>query len=104
MNDALSQATSEVGALREQYEKLRALVAERLPPSKNCHAEKPRAQPSGNHVIVSSQAQVFIADPSRCSHSDNDISSLSEYEAKKVLAVSLQGLFVVTLTLPFIRD
>ena len=86
MNNALSRATSELDALREQYEKLRTLVAERLPPSKNLPSRIPSSG-NGNHVIASSQAQASVTEHGLCSHS-NDISCLSEFEAKKLLTVS----------------
>ncbi|OAX38803.1 hypothetical protein K503DRAFT_856451 [Rhizopogon vinicolor AM-OR11-026] len=84
MNDVLSHATSEVDALREQYEKLRALVAERLPPSGNLTARKPSTQPFVNHVIFTSQAQASVSNPGVCSNED-DVSRLSENEAKRLL-------------------
>jgi hypothetical protein len=84
MDNALSRATSELDALREQYEKLRTLIAERLPPSKNLPSRIPS---SGNHVIAASQAQASVTEQGLCFHS-NDISCLSEFEAKKLLTVS----------------
>jgi hypothetical protein len=85
LNIALSRATSEVDTLREQYEKLRTLVVERLVPLKSLKTEKPSAQPSGNDANFTSQAQ--ISGIQQSGHL-NEISSLSEYEAKRVLAVS----------------
>jgi hypothetical protein len=100
MNDALSRATSEVNALRERYDKLRDLVAERLP--KSSHAGKPSVRSSNNHLNCSSQAQASVAEQGFGSSSD--ISRLSEYQTKTILTVSLWDLFVVMLTSKFIRD
>ncbi|OAX38805.1 hypothetical protein K503DRAFT_800170 [Rhizopogon vinicolor AM-OR11-026] len=86
MNDVLSRATSEVDALREQYEKLRALVAERLSPSKNLPARMPSVRPFVKHVIFPSQVQAkaSVSDPGVHSNK-HDISQLSEYEEKRFL-------------------
>ncbi|KAG1726122.1 hypothetical protein EDD22DRAFT_447059 [Suillus occidentalis] len=73
LNDALSRATSEIDSLRERYETLRALVTERLSPPNGLQTGKLSAQPSGNQhrSLESSQLE--------------EISSLSEYEAKNIL-------------------
>jgi hypothetical protein len=85
LNIALSRATSEIDTLGKRYEKLRSLVAERLSPLNSLQTVKP-SQPSGNHVILSSQAQA--SDTKRGLRHLGEISSLSENEAKNILAVS----------------
>jgi hypothetical protein len=88
LNVALSRATSEIDALRERYEKLRTLVAKRLVPLNGLQTGKPSAQPFGNHAIPSSQAQASDTKRGLESRHLGEISSLSEYEAKNILAVS----------------
>ncbi|KAG1810888.1 uncharacterized protein BJ212DRAFT_1484018 [Suillus subaureus] len=85
INVALSRATSEIDTLRERYEKLRALVTERLSPLNGLQTGKPSAQPSGNHDIPSSQAQGSDIQRGFESGHLEEISSLSEYEAKNIL-------------------
>jgi hypothetical protein len=76
LNNAVSRATSEIDSLRERYETLRAMVTERLSPPNGLQIGKLSTQPSGNQHrgLESSQLE--------------EISSLSEYEAKNILTVS----------------
>ncbi|KAG1769295.1 hypothetical protein EV702DRAFT_701917 [Suillus placidus] len=87
LNDALTHATSEIHSLRERYEKLRTCVTERLSPSNGLQTGKPSAQPAGNHTIPSSQAQAStnIQGGLESGHLE-EISSLTEYEAKNLLS------------------
>jgi len=87
LNIALSRATSEIDTLGKRYEKLRSLVAERLSPLNSLQTGKP-SQPSGNHVIPSSSSQAQASDTKQGLRHLGEISSLSEYEAKNILAVS----------------
>ncbi|KAG1719001.1 hypothetical protein EDB19DRAFT_1919544 [Suillus lakei] len=85
LNGALSRATSEIDSLRERYEDLRILVAERLFPLKSLQTGKPSTQSSGNYAIPSSQAQASDIQRGFESGHSEEISSLSEYEAKSIL-------------------
>ncbi|KAG1884047.1 hypothetical protein F4604DRAFT_1919871 [Suillus subluteus] len=85
LNVALSHATTEIDTLRERYEKLRTLVTERLSPLNGLQTGKPSDQPSGNHVIPSSQAQASDIQRGLESGHLGEISNLSEYEAKNIL-------------------
>ncbi|KAG2038845.1 hypothetical protein BDR03DRAFT_953752 [Suillus americanus] len=85
LNVALSRATSEIDTLRERYEKLRTLVTERLSPLNGLQTGKPSAEPSGNHVIASFQAQASNIQQGLQSDHSEEISNLSEYEAKDIL-------------------
>jgi hypothetical protein len=93
LNIALSRATSEIDTLGKRYEKLRSLVAERLSPLNSLQTGKP-SQPSGNHVIPSSQAQA--SDTKQGLRHLGEISSLSEYEAKNILAGLITSLRLPT--------
>jgi hypothetical protein len=93
LNIALSRATSEIDTLGKRYEKLRSLVAERLSPLNSLQTVKP-SQPSGNHVILSSQAQA--SDTKRGLRHLGEISSLSENEAKNILAGLITSLRLPT--------
>lgn len=82
LNGALSRATSEIHSLRERYETLRAVVTERLSPPSGLQTGKPSARPSGNHTIPLSHAHTQRGLESG---QLDEISSLSEYEAKNIL-------------------
>lgn len=82
LNGALSRATSEIHSLREGYETLRAVVTERLSPPSGLQTGKPSARPSGNHTIPLSHAHTQRGLESG---QLDEISSLTEYEAKNIL-------------------
>lgn len=84
LNVALSHVTSEINSLRERCDKLRTLVDERLPPSNGLQTGKPSVLPSGNHATASSQVQLCDIRGLESGHLE-EISSLSEYEAKNLL-------------------
>ncbi|KAG1794566.1 uncharacterized protein HD556DRAFT_1474660 [Suillus plorans] len=86
LNSALSHATSEIHSLRDHYEKLRTLVTERHLPPNGLQTEKPSAQPSGNHTIPLYQAQGSDLQRGLEPAHLEEISNLSEYEAKDILA------------------
>lgn len=88
LNGALSRATSEIDSLRERYEKLRVLVTERLSPLNGLQTGKLSAQPSGNHTIPSSQAHIRGPEFDQL----EEISSLSESEAKNILTALVTSL------------
>lgn len=85
LNDELSRTASEVDSLREQYETLRTLVAERLLPLKSLQTGKPYVQPPGIHNILPSQAQTSVTQQGLDSAYSDEILRLSEHEAKKIL-------------------
>ncbi|KAG2114249.1 uncharacterized protein F5147DRAFT_20238 [Suillus discolor] len=86
LNSALSHATSEIHSLRDHYAKLRTLITERHLPLNDLQTGKPSTQPSGNHAIPSYQAQDSdIQRGPEPAHLE-EISNLSEYEAKDILA------------------
>ncbi|KAG1814141.1 hypothetical protein EV424DRAFT_37276 [Suillus variegatus] len=87
LNSALSHATSEIHSLRDHYEKLRTLVTERHLPLNGLQIEKPSAQPSGNHAIPSYQAQGSDLPRGLEPAHLEEISNLSEYEAKDILGL-----------------
>lgn len=87
LNSALSHATSEIHSLRDHYEKLRTLVTERHLPLNGLQTAKPSAQPpSGNHAIPLYQAQGSDLQRGLEPAHLEEISNLSEYEAKDILA------------------
>ncbi|KAG2069244.1 hypothetical protein BDR04DRAFT_713917 [Suillus decipiens] len=84
LNVALSHVTFEINSLRERCDKLRTLVNERLPPSNGLQTGKPSVLPPGNHATASSQVQICDTRGLEFGHLE-EISSLSEYEAKNIL-------------------
>jgi hypothetical protein len=84
LNGALSHVTSEIDTLRKRYEKLRTLVTERLSPLNGLQKGKNYAQPSGNHTTASQALTQRGLEFGQL----EEISSLSEYEAKYILTVS----------------